>query len=429
MLRYMSKAILNPKTVAVIGATDRKKSVGSGIVKNLESSKRKTYYVNHKERKVFGKKTYKEINSIKEKIDLAVIAIPQKAVEKVVDQCISKKVKAVIIISSGFAEVGNKDEQQRISNKLAKAKISLIGPNCLGIINPHTDLNASFALEMPKKGSIALISQSGGIIDAVIDGSKNKNYGFSMMVSAGNVAGLRIEDFVKMAESDRKTKVIALYIEGVEDGKSFLNTLKEVKKPVIVLKGGKAQKSKRAIASHTGSLAGEYEVFSAVLRQAGVLEVDSVEEIFNLGKALSWQEKSNKTGIGVVTNGGGVGILLADLFYGKNINLPQKIENPLDVFGDALPDKYEESCKEMMRQENIGLLVVAQTPQIVTESLENAKRIKKIADVYKKPVISVIMGEGKESKRAIDYLEKNKIPNYSDPQKTLKPVMALINKL
>ncbi len=425
----MNRAILNPKTVAVIGATDRKKSVGSGIVKNLKSNKREIYYVNHKKSKVFKKKTYKEINDIKEKIELAIIVIPQKSVEKAVDQCILKRVGAVIIISSGFAEVGNKEVQQRISRKLAEAKISLIGPNCLGIINPHSDLNASFALEMPKKGSIAFISQSGGIIDAVIDGSNNKNYGFSMMVSAGNAAGLSIEDFIRIADNDRNTNIIALYIEGVKDGKSFLNTIKEVKKSVIVLKGGKSEKAKKVIASHTGSLAGQYEVFSAALRQAGALEVDSIEEIFNLAKALSWQEKSNKNSVGIVTNGGGIGVLFVDLFYQKNINLPQKIENPLDVLGDASPDKYEESCREMIKQKNIGLLIVVQTPQIVTESLENARRIKKIADEYKKPIISVIMGEGVESKKAIKYLEKNKIPNYSDPQKTLKPVMALMNKL
>jgi acetate---CoA ligase (ADP-forming) len=427
----ISENIFNPKTVAVIGATDREESVGRGVVENLKTTKRKIYFVNISKEEIFGEKTYKNINDIKDNIDLAVVVVPKIAVSEVVDDCIKKRVGGVLIISSGFAETGEegKREQEDISEKLRSAGISLIGPNCLGLLRPPADLNASFAPGTPKSGSIAFISQSGGLIDAVISDSEEKNYGFSLVISVGNAAGFSIEDYIMIADSDEETNVITLYVEGVIDGRSFMDTLKKVKKPVVILKAGKMDQSKKAVMSHTGMLAGEYKIFSSAIKQAKAVEVDSLEEMFDVAKALSWQEETRKQGVGIVTNGGGAGILLADQLYKEGVELPQSIKNPLDVIGDASPDDYKKGCIEMIKQDDVSLLVVIQTPQIVTKPLENAKVIKSIFKEYKKPVVSVFMGLGKENREAVKYLEENNIPNYTDPKRALKPVLAIINKI
>ncbi|MCF7845424.1 MAG: CoA-binding protein [Candidatus Pacebacteria bacterium] len=424
--------IFNPKTVAVIGATDREGSVGRGVVENLKTTtERKVYFVNIFEEQVFEEKTYKNINDINDNIDLAVIIVPKTVVSQVVDDCVKKEVGGVLIISSGFAETGKEgeEEQRKISEKLKEAGIPLIGPNCLGILRPPFDFNASFAPGSPKSGEIAFISQSGGLIDAVISDSEEKNYGFSLIISVGNSAGLRIEDYIKIADSDEETKVITLYVEGVTDGRSFMKTIQETKKPVVILKAGKMDQSKKAVMSHTGMLAGEYRIFSSAVKQAKAVEVESLEEMFDVAKALSWQKKAEGGGVGIVTNGGGAGILLADLIYKEGLELPQSIKNPLDIIGDASPEDYEKGCSEMIKQEDVSLMVVIQTPQIVTKPLENANRIKTISEKYKKPVVVIFMGLGGESKEAVRYLEENKIPNYTDPKRALKPILAIINKI
>ncbi len=439
--------VFNPKNVAVIGATERENSVGMGLIENLKKGDRNIFYINHGVEEVFGEKTYSTINDLDVEIDLAIIAIPKKAVSGVVDQCIEARVKAVMIISAGFGETGpeGKKREEEIAKKLKKEKIPLVGPNCLGIIRPSVNLNASFAPDNPKEGSIALISQSGALIDSIIDGSKRENYGFSLIISVGNAAGLSLTDYIKIADEDENTKVITLYIEGIKKGREFLNALKEVNKPVVVIKGGKVKKSREAISSHTGSLAGQYEVFSAALRQAGVVEAKSLEELFNIAKALVWQPKLKTKRVGIITNGGGAGVLLTDYLYEEDFELPdlnkeviENIEkdlhpdcsksNPLDIVGDATSKDYELAIREVLKQSTIDGLIVILTLQIMTDPLETAKKIVKISKETQKTLFTVFMGSGKRIKKAVKFLEENNIPNYSDPQKVAKPLKALINK-
>ncbi|MCX6738023.1 MAG: CoA-binding protein, partial [Candidatus Parcubacteria bacterium] len=351
--------LFNPKTIAVIGATDRVGSVGRGLVKNLlNKSKRKILLVNPNRKLVFGIKTLPSVLVIREKIDLAIIAVPTQVVLKIINECIQKRVKSVIIISSGFAETGQKGAilQNQIKQALNRENTAFVGPNCLGVLRPCIGLNASFAPMSPNKGNIALISQSGAIVDAIIDASTDKSWGFSMIASYGNEAGLSLIDFLKWARDDSKTKVIALYLEGLKNGRQFFETAKEVstKKPIIILKGGKNPSSQKAVSSHTGALAGEAKIYSVAFKQAGLIEVSSIQELLDVSKALSWQPKC-KNGIGIITNGGGAGILAADYCYQLGIKLPKpnqatlkKIENsklmhpsysksnPLDIVGDAL---------------------------------------------------------------------------------------------
>ncbi|MBL7156227.1 MAG: CoA-binding protein [Candidatus Pacebacteria bacterium] len=449
MTRNLSK-ILNPKTIAVIGATSRPHSVGFGICKNLlqGKSKRKIFFINPYRKKVLKRKTYSSIVLIKDSIDLAIVAVPANIVSKVIQECCEKKVGGILVISAGFAEIGKNGKllQEKITKQVKLANIPLIGPNCLGIIKPFIDLNASFVPEMPKKGKIGFISQSGALINSVIDKSLLENYGFSTMISYGNEADLNLNDFLEELENDKNTKVICLYLEGVKYGREFLNIAKRISKvkPIIAIKAGRQNKAKQSIASHTGVLAGDYQVFKAVFKQSGIIEADSLEDLLDVAKALAWQPKC-KNGIGVITNGGGAGVLMADFCEGLDIRLSglqaktikrlkdSKITppscsflNPLDIVGDALSDRYEVAIKALLEQENIFGLVVMQTTQIMTNSKKNAEVVIKSQKRWpKKPIITCFMG-GKFTKPGIDLLEKNKIPNYSDPKRAAIAMKALL---
>ncbi len=447
--RIRLQKFFNPKTVAIIGATDRPGSVGRGLCKNLFEgrNKRKIYFVNPFKNKVLGIKTYQKITDIKERIDLAIIAVPARVVPKIAEDCAKKGVLGVIIISSGFAETG--EQGKKLQNKVKKTlkDIFLVGPNCLGVINPYTKLNASFAPQTPQKGKIAFISQSGALIDSVIDKSLDENYGFSWIISYGNEAGITLTDFLEFVCQDKNTKTIALYLEGVKDGKKFYRTLRKItqKKPVVILKGGKTKLSQRAVSSHTGSLAGEREIYSAVFKQAGAIEAESIEEMLDIAKALAWLPKC-KNGIGIVTNGGGAGILTTDYCQDLGIKLTKlkqetirKINsssvipshwsknNPVDIIGDALSDRYKIAIEALISQKDIYGLIVIQTLQIMTQPLENAKIIIETQRKWKnKPIITVFMG-GKNVKKAIKLLEKNKIPNYLDPLRAVKAMRTLVS--
>ena len=444
-------SIFNPKIVAVIGATDRNGSVGRGLVKNLLQGKklRKIYLVNPNRDKIFGIKTFSKIEGINKKIDLAIIAVPAKIVLKIVKECCEKKVGAIIIISSGFAETGEQGTflQNQIKQLLEEANIPLIGPNCLGVLRPSVGLNASFAPLSPNQGEIALISQSGALLDSTIDASTDKPYGFSSIISYGNEAGLTLTDFLNWAGEDKKTKVIALYFEGLKNGREFFNIAKKVNriKPIVVLRGGKTKIAQKAVSSHTGALAGATQIYSTAFKQAGLIEVQSLQELLDISKALLWQPRS-KNGIGIVTNGGGAGILAADYCYQLGINLTklsssvkQEISNakamhqgwsknnPADIVGDALSDRYKITIDALLSQNDIYGLMIIQTMQLMTEPIKNAKIIIEARKKYpKKPIITVFMG-GKLTNPAVRLLERNKIPNYSDPLRAAHAIKSLIN--
>ncbi|GAI58553.1 unnamed protein product, partial [marine sediment metagenome] len=232
-----------------------------------------------------------------------------------VKECCEKKAGGIIIISSGFAESGKKGKvlQDEIIKMVKKARVPLVGPNCLGIVRPSIKLNASFAPASPQKGEIAFLSQSGALIDSVIDRNLIENYGFSNLISYGNEADLEISDFLEWLKKDKETKVIALYIEGVKNGRRFMKIAKEVSrlKPILALKAGKTKRGAEAVTTHTASLAGIYETYSAVFKQTGIIETGTIEELFDVSKTLSWQPRC-KNGLGIVTNGGGCGVLMAD---------------------------------------------------------------------------------------------------------------------
>ena len=418
--------IFNPKTIAIIGAKPDLGSVGGGLMRNVLSSKRKIFPVNPNRKKVLGLDCFSSILEIKDKIDLAIIAVPAKIVLQIVEQCCKKKVGGIIIISSGFSERDNQGKilQEKIKIMVQKAKIPLVGPNCLGVLRPSVLLNASFAPCTPKKGRIAFISQSGALIDSVIDKSSFDKYGFSVLISCGNQADLSISEYLEWLEKDKETKVICLYVEGLKNGRNFIKIAKKISKPIIAIKAGKTDFGKKAIFSHTASLAGDYNVFRAALRQSGIIEVETVEELFDKAKALAWQPRC-KNKIAILTNGGGCGVLAVDYCekLGVKIALP-----PVDILGDAKSDQYQKGVEDLLGRKDVYGLIIIQTLQIMTEVEKNAKIIVKATKKWPdKPIVCAFLG-GKLTKPGVDILENNKIPNYNDVAKAVQAMDSLINK-
>ena len=439
------KSLFYPQSIALIGATDRPSSVGLGLVNNLKKGSAKLFFVNPYQKKVQGKKTYASVGDITQPIDLAVIAVPAVAVLKVVQDCVQKGVKSLVIISAGFAEIGplGEKKQEALTKIVKAAGINLVGPNCLGIIRPHYSLNASFAPATPPKGEIAFVSQSGALLDSVIDQSLVKHYGFSTLISYGNEADLSLEDYLSFLEKDKKTKVILLYLEGVKNGRSFFQTARKVarRKPVVVLKAGRTKRGEKAVVSHTASLAGTDEVYRAVFRQAGLIQVETLEELLDVAKGLAWLPPL-KGGVGVLTNGGGMGVLTTDYLEESNLEMPNlssstlkklksflpstaSFRNPLDIVGDASAERYKKSLEVLLSQKNIGGVIVIQTIQTVTNAQKNAKIIAKVHKEFpQKPIISVCL-EGSLSRPGINYLENHRLPNYDDSQRAVKVLKAL----
>ena len=460
-MKHDFSAFFNPESIAVIGASRDEKSVGFGILKNLVRGcvfrsnycrpfPGKIYPVNPYADELLGISCHSNLKSIPDKIDLAIIAVPAKLCVQIAKECVAKKVRAVIVISAGFSEAGEegKKRQQELASILGKAGIPLLGPNCLGILRPSSNLNASFAPSMPASGHVAFISQSGALADSIIDWAIEQRYGFSAIISYGNKAMLDCADFLDYCADDAETHAIALYIEGVNDGRKFMDAAKRaaLKKPVVVLKAGRASRAIAAISSHTGSMAGSYEVYEAAFRQSNLIIADTVEELFDLAKALAHQPACGNS-IAIVTNGGGCGVLCADYCEQLGIILPElrketlkKLEatgkmhpaysraNPLDIVGDALPERYDVALNTLLAEEYISGVIVIQTLQTMTEPMKDAQVIISAKSRYpQKAVLCVYMG-GKYSREGSRLLEEAGIPDYNDLRKAARAMAALISR-
>ncbi|MEM2936074.1 MAG: CoA-binding protein, partial [Candidatus Bathyarchaeia archaeon] len=310
-----SKVFFSPSSVAVIGASRREGAVGHEVVKNLLGCKYpgKIFPVNPKADEILGLKCYPSVLNVEENVDLGVVAVPAEIVSEVAEEAGEKGVKGLIVISAGFKEVGSEgfERERRLLDLCRRYNMRLVGPNCLGLINTFTPINASFAAQMPLKGGIAFASQSGALCTAVLDWAARERIGFSNLISLGNMADMDETDFMKLLAEDPNTKVILIYIEGIKEGKKFLEVAPTVsrKKPVVILKSGVSDAGARAAASHTGSIAGSRIAYDAAFRRCGVLRVNSVEELFNLGIAFSYQPIPQGRGVAIVTNAGGPSIV------------------------------------------------------------------------------------------------------------------------
>lgn len=393
--------IFQPRTVSLIGATETEGSVGRGVMHNLMKGKSKVFPVNPKRETVFGIKAYPDVLKIPEEIDLAVIVTPGKTVYSILKQCVQKKIPGAVIISAGT-------EASLIQS--IKGEMRIIGPNCLGIMNPSWGLNATFAADIALSGNIAFISQSGALCTAVLDWSLKEKVGFSSFVSIGSMIDIDFADLIAYFGKDPETKSILIYMESIGDAKRFLSAAKKVAlaKPIILIKAGRTKEAAMAAASHTGALAGSDEVLSAAMRRAGVLRVDTIAEFFAITEALGKQPMPKGPRLTIVTNAGGPGVLATDALIanggklapisGEAMNaynsfLPESWShnNPIDILGDASPETYVKTLEIAAKDPNSDGLLVILTPQDMTNPTKTAQELKRFANLGK-PVLASFMG-------------------------------------
>lgn len=444
----MLNKFFQPRSVAVIGASNQKGKVGHVLMTNLLLGKDyfKIYPVNPKPEPILGLPAYPTVKDIPDVIDLAIVAIPAKAVPLVIQDCAKKNIKSIIIISAGFKETdteGYKLEQEILAIS-RKYNIRLLGPNCLGLINPYHSLNASFATTLPQKGGIAFMSQSGALCTALLDWVKAEQIGFSSFVSLGNKSDINELTLLNYWAEDKNTKVILAYLEGIESGQEFIKVARVVtkKKPVIIVKSGRTSAGAKAISSHTGSLAGSDQAYNAAFKQCGIIRADTVEELFNYGLAFAYQPLPQGERIAILTNAGGPAIMASDAaeLIGLQFaalkpetiallraNLPKaaNVHNPVDILGDAQKDRYEFALQTILNDENVDAVVVILTPQAMTEIVPTAEIVSSLAQKFNKTIISCFMGEA-EINEAVKILNKNKIPNYKFPERAINTMKKLV---
>jgi acetyltransferase len=430
-------AIFRPETVAVIGATDRPGSVGRTIMWNLVSSPfgGTVFPVNSKRPNVLGIKAYPSVSEVPQKVDLAVIVAPAPTVPGIIAECAEAGVVGAIVISAGFREAGPEgaELEERVLEEARKGRMRIIGPNCLGVMNPNTGLNATFAGAMARPGSVGFLSQSGALLTAILDRSFQENVGFSNIVSAGTMMDVGWGDLIYYLGDDPKTKSIVVYMESVGDARSLLSAAREVAltKPIIVIKAGRTEAAGKAAASHTGSLTGSDEVLDAAFSRSGVLRVSAISELFAMAEVLGKQPRPRGPRLTILTNAGGPGVLATDALIGGGGELaeisPQTMEklndvlpapwshgNPVDVLGDADPERYAKALETAAEDpESDGLLVVL-TPQDMTDPTATAERLAPYASKTGKPVLASWMG-GAEIAAGESVLNGAGIPTFEFP--------------
>lgn len=446
--------IMRPRSIAVVGASNRPGSLGLNIFRNLLDAGFQgiLYPVNPTARSIQGVKAYPTLLDIPDEVDMAELIVPSAQVPSVVETAGQKGIKGCVVITAGFKEIGGQGvELERHLQAVAKKHgIRVLGPNCLGVINTHKDvrMNASFARFMPKAGNIALVSQSGAMCVAILDVATGRNMGFSKFVSIGNKADVSEIDLLAYLKDDPDTDVIIMYLEDILDGHAFIEIAREITleagKPIFALKAGRSAEGARAAASHTGSLAGSDASYDAIFMQGGIQRVEGVSELFNYAQAFSMQPLPKGNRIAVITNSGGPGIMATDALMrpGHGLKLAalsaetQKtllrhlpttasIKNPVDVIGDAGHDRYEAAVRATIMDEGVDGAIVILTPGGITEILETAQIMPRVAKGIDKPILCSFMGLVDVSEGA-RYLEQHGIPNYVFPEEAARTMAAMV---
>jgi acetyltransferase len=429
--------IFSPKTVAVIGATEKAGSVGRTVLWNLVSTPfgGTIFPVNPKRHSVLGIKAYPTIAHVPEPVDLAVIATPANTVPEVIQECVDAGVKGAIILSAGFKESGAAGAalEQQILEQARRGKMRIIGPNCLGVMRPRTGLNATFASAMARSGNVGFISQSGALCTSILDWSFRENVGFSAFISIGSMLDVGWGDLVYYLGDDPHTQSIVIYMESVGDARSFLSAAREVAltKPIIVIKAGRTEAAAKASASHTGALTGSDEVLDAAFRRSGVLRVTKISELFNMAEVLAKQSRPKGPRLTIITNAGGPGVLATDYLITTGGQLAALSKetitaldqvlppywshgNPIDILGDAGPERYTQTLEIAAHDPNTDGLLVILTPQAMTDPTQTAEQLKPYAQSAGKPILASWMG-GAEVMAGESILNRAGIPTYPYP--------------
>lgn len=443
-------SLFSPASIAVVGASDNKEKPGYAILYNIVSSgfKGKVFPVNPGRDTILGLPCYKSLTDIKGKIELAVIVIPAKAVIETLEVCASLGVGSVVIISAGFRETGLEGlrAERTIAEIAQRNHMRILGPNCLGLMDTFTPMNATFAKDTPPKGKIAFMSQSGALCTSILDISVAESVGFSCFVSLGNKADLNEIDFLRAWIEHPRVNVVLAYLEGITDGQRFIEVAREFtkKKPIVAIKAGVTSSGSKAVSSHTGALAGSERAYEAAFKQAGVIRARSMSELFDFAIALARQPLPLNGKVAVITNAGGPGIMATDALERAKLSLATftdatteglkrvlpsaaSILNPVDLLGDATTDRYRDTINLALSDPNVGALLVILTPQFFTPIDEIAQVVAEAAANGRIPVLSCFMGMA-SLKNAQTIFAENKVPNYIMPERAVEALSVMVRQ-
>jgi acetyl coenzyme A synthetase (ADP forming)-like protein len=442
------KELLYPKSIAVVGASSNPQKVGYAVLKNILDGgfEGGVYPINPKSESILDTKCYTTVQDVPDSIDCAVIVVGRDIVLSVMKDCAKKGVKAAIVISSGFGETDEegKKAQKELVQQAKLSQITMMGPNCLGLINPWQKLNAAFGQSLEEPGEIALISQSGALITSIQDWAKENKVGFSLIASIGNKAAIDEVDFFEYLKGDKKTKVIAAYLEDISRGQEFMRIAERVGKikPLVILKSGRSLAGAKAASSHTGSLAGSDKAYDCAFQRLGVIRAESIEQLFDISTALAYQPLPKGNRIAIITNAGGPGIMMSDAVelsglevvdiddktktnLSKLLPVSASVNNPVDVLGDASSRRYGDSLKCILESKSVDGVIVILTPQKMTDDSAIAEELVKVSKIYSKPVIACFMGAD-TVKNGVNILRENHIPQYSVPRRAANAMFEMV---
>ncbi len=443
------KEFFSPESVAVIGASRHPGKIGHEILWNFARGfyEGKTFPINPHSENILELKTYKSVLDVPDKVDLAVIAIPAESVAAALKECVKKKVPAVVIISGGFAEVGEdgKNREEELKKIIKNSNTKIIGPNCVGIYDSKTQVDTLFLsrsrLLRPRKGNIAFVSQSGAVGTTIMDYLAANGLGLSKFISYGNQIDVDETDLLELLGDDGETKVIAAYVEGLKDGCKFMEVARKLKKPLIVLKAGKTSRGSAAVVSHTGALAGSAEIYSGAFKQVGAIEAGNWEEMFDFAKAFSMQPIPRGNKIAVVTDGGGFGVLATDAAERNNLVLPEpsqkllqefkgfpahaSLKNPIDLTGDADAEWYKLAVESCLASDEFDAVLVITLFQVPALSAGVDDALIELSRKYNKTIVACAAGSH-YTQQLVRKLEAGGIPVYPTPERAVGALRAML---
>ncbi|HMK46532.1 MAG TPA: CoA-binding protein [Methanocella sp.] len=439
--------LLKPHSIAVIGASKDPSKWGYKIYHNILNNHYDgdVYPVNPTAQEILGRQCYPDLASIPGEVDLAVVVIPATAAMAIVDDCGNKGVKALCVITAGFSEVGKEGEalEQELKKKTAAYGIRMLGPNTMGFVNRSIGLNCSITPRMPHKGEISFISQSGALSLALTDWAIGSHMGMNCIISTGNKADVSEADLLEYFEKDECTWTIAMYIEGLKDGRRFIESASKVKKPMLTIKAGASEAGARAAASHTGSLAGSDAVYDSAFRQSGVIRVEGVEEMFDSAMAMSTQPRPKGNRVAILSNGGGMAIMASDACERRGMQVPQlnkytragiarllpafaSVKNPVDTVAKSDYHIYKEAMRALIDDQDIDCVMAIYAHAGMTDAMEPARAVVDVLkEKYPKPVVACWMG-GEDIDQVAKMFRENRVPFYSTPERAAEALRSLI---
>jgi acetyl-CoA synthetase (ADP-forming) len=446
----MLKAMLEPKSIAVIGASRSPGKIGYVVLRNIigYGYSGRVYPINPHANEILGLKAYPSVLEVPDEVDVAVIAIPAQEVPKAIEECGKKGVKVAVVITSGFSEVGNVELEERIVKIAREYGVRILGPNIFGYAYTPRSINATFGPMEIERGNIALISQSGALGIALMGWTIMNEIGLSALFSIGNMADIDVAELSELLIEDPNTRVIAIYLEGIKPGRGgeFVEKMSKVtrEKPVVAVKAGRTSRGMRAVASHTGSLAGSDQLYDAAFKQAGIIRAYTVEEMFDIARAFAQQPLPRGENTVIITNGGGVGVLATDAAELTGVKLldpsPQLIEafkqtmpwfgspkNPVDLTGQAVVDNYLKALKVAVESPEVDNIVILYCRTAVLDPRDLAKAIVEFYEENKveKTTVTSFVG-GQDTYDVMRYLNRHSIPSYSSPERAINAISKMI---